>query len=183
MKRGEFHGKTRSQLFQVHMDDSMCQNGNKISEKLTKGSIERVPHPPYSPDISPCDFWFFGMTSVSSRNGWSIEPGSLETMASIIQTKGINLGNGLVSSEIGRGVRTFWTPFIPSGPGQNHRLSFGCCERSQELHFWKIDYSQSCAFYFSIEFRFLLFREIWGNQTIDSLSDQRQSLVNWPISD
>jgi hypothetical protein len=47
--------------FSDHMDDSMYDNGNKISEKLTKGSIERAPHPPYSPDLSPCDFLLFGM--------------------------------------------------------------------------------------------------------------------------
>jgi hypothetical protein len=47
--------------FSVHMGNPMCHNGNKISEKLAKRSIERAPHPPYSPDISPCDFWLFGM--------------------------------------------------------------------------------------------------------------------------
>jgi histone-lysine N-methyltransferase SETMAR len=40
--------------FSVHIDNSMSHNGNKISEKLSKRSIERAPHPPYSPDISPC---------------------------------------------------------------------------------------------------------------------------------
>jgi hypothetical protein len=64
---GLYHEKTRISrkegfpAFSVHMDNSMCHNGNKISEKLTKGSIERPPDPPYSPDISPCDFWLFGM--------------------------------------------------------------------------------------------------------------------------
>jgi hypothetical protein len=47
--------------FSVHIDNSMCQNGNKISEKLAKRSIERAPHPHYSPSISPCDSWLFGM--------------------------------------------------------------------------------------------------------------------------
>jgi hypothetical protein len=47
--------------FSVHMDNSMCHHGNKISEKLAKGSIERAPHPLCSPDISQCDFWLFGM--------------------------------------------------------------------------------------------------------------------------
>jgi hypothetical protein len=42
--------------FSVHLDNSMYQNGNKISEKLTKGSIERAPHPSSSPDRSSCDF-------------------------------------------------------------------------------------------------------------------------------
>jgi hypothetical protein len=43
------------------MDNSMSHNGDKISEKLAKRSIERAPHLLYSPDISPCDFWLFDM--------------------------------------------------------------------------------------------------------------------------
>jgi histone-lysine N-methyltransferase SETMAR len=41
------------------MDNSMCHNGAKITEKLEKGHIAPAPHPIYSPDLSPCDFWFF----------------------------------------------------------------------------------------------------------------------------
>ena len=26
---------------------------------LTKMGIKTVPHPPYSPDLAPCDFWLF----------------------------------------------------------------------------------------------------------------------------
>jgi transposase len=61
MKRGEFSRKDRFPAFSPHTDNSMCHNGNKISEKLAKGSIERAPRPPYSPDISPCGFWLSGM--------------------------------------------------------------------------------------------------------------------------
>jgi hypothetical protein len=42
--------------FSVHMDNSVCHNGVKITEKLEKRYITRAPHPPYSPDFSPCDF-------------------------------------------------------------------------------------------------------------------------------
>jgi hypothetical protein len=42
------------------MDNSMCHNGRKISLELEHNKIERAPHPVYSPDISPCDFWMFG---------------------------------------------------------------------------------------------------------------------------
>jgi histone-lysine N-methyltransferase SETMAR len=45
----------------VHMDNSMCHNGTKITEKFEKRHIARAPHPPYSPDLSPCDFWSFGI--------------------------------------------------------------------------------------------------------------------------
>jgi transposase len=47
--------------FSVHMNNSMCYNGAKITEKLEKRHIARAPHPPYSPDLSPCDFWLFGI--------------------------------------------------------------------------------------------------------------------------
>jgi histone-lysine N-methyltransferase SETMAR len=29
-------------------------------EKLESRHIVRAPHPPYSPDLSPCDCWLFG---------------------------------------------------------------------------------------------------------------------------
>ena len=30
-----------------------------LSDYLTKMGINIVPHPPYSPDLAPCDFWLF----------------------------------------------------------------------------------------------------------------------------
>jgi transposase len=47
--------------FFVHMDNSMCHNGAKIIEKLEKRHIARAPRLAYSPDLSPCDFWLFGI--------------------------------------------------------------------------------------------------------------------------
>jgi histone-lysine N-methyltransferase SETMAR len=46
--------------FVVHMDNSMCHNARKICLELAYNKIERAPHPVYSPDIRPCDFWLFG---------------------------------------------------------------------------------------------------------------------------
>jgi hypothetical protein len=54
--------------FSVHMDNAMCHDGNKISEKLAKGRIERAPHSLYSPDISPCDCWLFGVLKHKMKN-------------------------------------------------------------------------------------------------------------------
>jgi histone-lysine N-methyltransferase SETMAR len=45
--------------FSADMDNSMCHNGAKITEKLEKGHIARAPHRPYSPDLNPCDFLLF----------------------------------------------------------------------------------------------------------------------------
>jgi hypothetical protein len=39
----------------------MCHNASKVVLKFDKHHIARSPHPPYSRDLSPCDFWLFGM--------------------------------------------------------------------------------------------------------------------------
>jgi hypothetical protein len=44
----------------VHIDNSICHNGRKIQEYFARKKMTRAPHPVYSPDLSPCDFWFFG---------------------------------------------------------------------------------------------------------------------------
>jgi hypothetical protein len=47
--------------FWVHINNSMGHNGSKVASKFDKHHIARLPHPLYSPDLSPCDFWLFGM--------------------------------------------------------------------------------------------------------------------------
>jgi hypothetical protein len=32
-----------------------------VASKFEQHHIFRLPHPPYSPDIIPCDFWLFGL--------------------------------------------------------------------------------------------------------------------------
>jgi histone-lysine N-methyltransferase SETMAR len=48
--------------FSVHMNNSKCHNGANITKKLEKRHIARDPYPPYLPDLSPCDFWSFGVS-------------------------------------------------------------------------------------------------------------------------
>jgi hypothetical protein len=55
--------------FSVDMDNLMCQNAVKIIEKLEKRDIARAPHPSYSPDLSPCNFWLFGMLKQKMKEG------------------------------------------------------------------------------------------------------------------
>jgi histone-lysine N-methyltransferase SETMAR len=45
--------------FFVHMDNSMCHNQKMITQEISDAKFERLPHPAYSPDLSPCDFWLF----------------------------------------------------------------------------------------------------------------------------
>ena len=42
-----------------HLDSQPVQNSILVTDYLTKMGIKTVPQPPYSPDLAPCDFWFF----------------------------------------------------------------------------------------------------------------------------
>jgi hypothetical protein len=46
----------------------MCHNGSKVESKFDKHHIARLPHPVYSPDLSPCDFWLFGIMKEILKN-------------------------------------------------------------------------------------------------------------------
>jgi hypothetical protein len=50
------------------MNNSMCHNGSKVASKIKKNHIFRMSHRPDSPDISPCDFWLFGMSKQNLRD-------------------------------------------------------------------------------------------------------------------
>jgi hypothetical protein len=43
------------------MDNSMNHHARKKVDELKRNTIRRVSHPAYSPDLSPWDFWLFGL--------------------------------------------------------------------------------------------------------------------------
>jgi hypothetical protein len=45
----------------VHRDHLKSYDGRKIQEKFDMKGLVHSFHPPYSPELSPCDFWFSGM--------------------------------------------------------------------------------------------------------------------------
>ena len=61
--RKRFHRK-RATLFKsgqwhFHQDNAPVHNFILVTDYLTKIGIKTVPHPPYSLDLAPCDFWLF----------------------------------------------------------------------------------------------------------------------------
>jgi hypothetical protein len=52
----------------VRVGNSMCHNGYKVTGDLDNLKLDRVPYPPYLPDLSPCDFWLFGMLKQAIRD-------------------------------------------------------------------------------------------------------------------
>jgi hypothetical protein len=64
LEREKMRYKRRLQggTFSAHMDRSKSHDRAKIHDKFDTKSLMRSPRPSYSPDLSPCDVWFFGMT-------------------------------------------------------------------------------------------------------------------------
>jgi hypothetical protein len=44
----------------LHMDNVRLHNSRKSLQCVADNKFERIPHPPYSPDIAPSDFSLFG---------------------------------------------------------------------------------------------------------------------------
>ena len=42
-----------------HQDNAPVHNSILVTDYLTKMATKTVPHPPYSRDLAPCDFWLF----------------------------------------------------------------------------------------------------------------------------
>jgi histone-lysine N-methyltransferase SETMAR len=53
--------------FLIHVHNSACHTGHKITYRLTAANIARAPHAPYSPNLSPCDLWIFGFVKESMK--------------------------------------------------------------------------------------------------------------------
>ena len=49
----------KSGQWYFHQDNTPVHNSILVSDYLAKMGIKIVLHPPYSPDLTPCDFWLF----------------------------------------------------------------------------------------------------------------------------
>jgi histone-lysine N-methyltransferase SETMAR len=48
------------QRLPVHADNARLHTAKKVTEFVAGNGMKRVPHLPYSPDLTPCDFYPFG---------------------------------------------------------------------------------------------------------------------------
>jgi transposase len=51
--------ETWKNVFLLHHDNAPCHTPLVIRQFLADKVITVRPHPPYSPDLAPCDFWLF----------------------------------------------------------------------------------------------------------------------------
>ena len=61
--RKRFHWKRltlfKSGLWHFYQNNAPVHNCILVTDYLTKMDVKTVPHPPYSRDLDPCDFWLF----------------------------------------------------------------------------------------------------------------------------
>jgi len=51
--------KWQNQNLIIHHDNAPAHRSFKISQFLAKNNMTVIPHPPYSPNLAPCDFLLF----------------------------------------------------------------------------------------------------------------------------
>jgi hypothetical protein len=73
----------------------MCHNGRKVTDELDNLKLDRVPYPPYSPDLGPYDFWLFGMLkqAIKDREFHAIE----EIVSAFLEVWSLVTSEGLQS--------------------------------------------------------------------------------------
>ena len=49
----------KSAQWHFHLDNAPVYNSILVTDYLIKMGIKTVPHPPYCPDVAPCDFYLF----------------------------------------------------------------------------------------------------------------------------
>lgn len=83
-----FHRSYPNSILRLHHDNAPAHRSKLVAAFIADNNIQCVRHPPYSPDLAPCDFWLFSLLksklrgkSFSSRN--SIERAVEQAIASI----------------------------------------------------------------------------------------------------
>jgi histone-lysine N-methyltransferase SETMAR len=62
----------------LHFDNAPAHRAIKTREYLEKEHLRVIPHPPYSPDLAPCDFFLFGFLKSQLRGRKSSTDEELE---------------------------------------------------------------------------------------------------------
>ena len=84
--------RKRPELFEsgqwhFHQDNAPVHNSILVTDYLTQMGIKTVPHPPYSPDLAPCDFWLLPKLKENLRgNRYSTIEDMKEAVTRVLNT-------------------------------------------------------------------------------------------------
>ena len=73
--RKRFRRKRLALFKSGQLDFHQDNNCILVTDFLSKMGIKTVPHPPYSPDLTPWDFWLFPKVRLSLWDNWGDERG------------------------------------------------------------------------------------------------------------
>jgi hypothetical protein len=71
----------------LHIDNAPCHRSVKTKIWLATNGFLTMDHPPYSPDLAPCDFWFFGALKHELKGSTYPSPEKLMNAIVTIATK------------------------------------------------------------------------------------------------
>jgi hypothetical protein len=60
-------GQSITKSMRIHMDSARVHAAGDCIAEIQRLKMTQLPQPAYSPDLSPCDFWFFGFAEQATR--------------------------------------------------------------------------------------------------------------------
>jgi transposase len=99
----EKRGRTTVRDVMLHHDNAAPHKAGIVTEYLKKERVKLLPHPPYSPDLAPCDFYLFPKIKqeLSGRSFDSIENLSRAIQAIVDGTLKSNITSHSIVGRIG----------------------------------------------------------------------------------
>jgi histone-lysine N-methyltransferase SETMAR len=52
--------RPRERRVMLHFDNALIHCTGTVWDRMVAAELKRMQHPPYSPDLAPCNFFFFG---------------------------------------------------------------------------------------------------------------------------
>jgi histone-lysine N-methyltransferase SETMAR len=71
--------KLKATAAHLHIDNAKPHNSRLSLQKIEEYGFIRVPQPPYSPDLAPCDFFLFGYLKSQLEGKTFFDDNSLKT--------------------------------------------------------------------------------------------------------
>jgi hypothetical protein len=71
--------KLKATAAHLHLDNAKPHNSQLSLQKIEEYGFIRVPQPPDSPDLAPCDFFFFGYLKLQLEGKTFFDENSLKT--------------------------------------------------------------------------------------------------------
>lgn len=94
-KWNEYYPEKRNEKLFLHWDNASSHKSSETYQTVSELGLIELPHPPYSPDIAPSDFFLFGYLKRKLRD-WAIN--SFEDLVFAISTEMIRISKEVLEN-------------------------------------------------------------------------------------